>query len=186
MAQEISCSEAGFKLPQPMIEHVEQKWMILMKFGKRQHLEEFRESGLLHMNSDAYFSSLEGDAVRADRFEGSDRIVQPHTLRHMTIESNDGIKIVIPPEHMVGPLLIGLGKRPRCNLFCMFAVTRPIDGVLVDERNFQFGDSFVLVLNTQKFIDRVCSAVNAASLTCKYQLVEYYDAETHSGETGLF
>jgi hypothetical protein len=160
--------------------------MIPVKFGQRQHLEEFRNDGLLHMNSQTYFSRLEADSVRADRFEGSDRIIQPSALQRMTIENADGTKIVILPQHLAGPLLIGLGKKPPCNIFCMFAVTKLTIGPFVDERNFAFGDSFVIVLNTQEFIDRVCSAAAMARLDCDYGLVEYYDVEAYTGEIGPF
>jgi hypothetical protein len=168
-------------------EHFLNDWMILLKFGKRQHLEEFRRDGLLYLNSQTYFANLEADLVRSDRFEGTDRIIQPKDLKCMTIESNiDGTKIVIPSDQLVGPVLLASGKRAPCNIYCMFAVTEPSIGPFVDERNFEFGDSFVLVLNTQEFLDRVSSAVRAAGFRHDYRRVEYYDAETHSGETGPF
>jgi hypothetical protein len=56
-------------------------WIVLFRFGKRAHLEELRETGLLYMNSSTFFSALERstiiDPVRADRFEGSDWILHP-------------------------------------------------------------------------------------------------------------
>ncbi|MGH7039541.1 MAG: hypothetical protein ACREE4_18830, partial [Stellaceae bacterium] len=57
---------------------------------------------------------------------------------------------------------------------------------LLDERNFAFGDSFVLVLNTQEFINRIDKAVRLARLCGDYNLVEYYDIEKLSGDVGPF
>lgn len=161
-------------------------WVILLKFQKRKYLEEFREKGLLYLNPQSHFTKLEADAVRSDRFEATDRIIQPKDLKQMTIENNiDGRKIVVPGSDFVGPILINFGKR-SCNIYCMFAVTKPSVGPFVDERNFAFGDSFILVLNTQEFFDRFCAAATAAEFGYEYRLVEYYDVETHSSETGAF
>jgi len=161
-------------------------WAVLLKFGTRAHLEQFREDGLLYMNPQAYFSKLEDDLVRKDRFEGTDKIFQPNDLKHLTIESNvDGKKIVIKPSDMAGPLRISMGKS-ACNVYCMFSVTRPMIGDAIDKRNQAFGDSFAIVLNTQEFLARVCSAAETAHFTCEYRLVEYYDPNVHSGETGPF
>jgi hypothetical protein len=68
----------------------------------------------------------------------------------------------------------------------MFAVTLAVDAPLVDEQAFGFGDSFVLVLNTQEFISRTCKAARSAGFRCMYGLIEYYDVDGYSGETGPF
>lgn len=145
-------------------------WVILLKFGKKQHLEEFRENGLVYMNSRNFFSKLEHDCVRADPFEGTDRIIQPRDT-HVTIEGPirassghiETVKIALLPGDLAGPISIGLNKND-CNIFCMFCVSKPTDGILVDSRNFKFDNSFVLVLHTQEFINRFCTAATAESL----------------------
>jgi len=164
-------------------------WAVLIKFGERQHLNELRHEGLLHLNTTKFFSDLEAksDIVRADRFEGTDRIFQPAAIKNLTIANEaQGINIVIPPDHLAGPLLISLGKNFPCNIYCMFAVTKPGSSPFVDESNFDFGDSFTIVLNTKEFVNRVCNAAKAAGLACDYGLVEYFDPDVHSGETGPF
>jgi hypothetical protein len=169
-----------------MSERSNDGWAVLLKFGKRPHLEQFRNHGLLYMNPQNYFSKLDGDLARNDRFEGTDKVFQPNALKHLVIENNvDGTKIVIRPADMAGPLLMSMGKS-SCNVYCMFSVTSVTPGFAVDVRNHAFGDSFTIVLNTQEFLDRVCSAAKVANFTCEYRLVEYYDPHTHSGETGPF
>lgn len=161
--------------------------VLLFKFGRREHLEQFRKQGLLFMNSQDYFAELEtADSVRSDRFETTDRIVQPNELKRLTIESNtDGRTITIMPKDLAGPLRIGLGSE-RCNIYCMFGIADPSVSPLVDERNFKFGDSFIMVLNTQEFVDRVCAAARAANLGWEFGFIEYFDATGYSGETGPF
>jgi hypothetical protein len=161
--------------------------MVLLKFGQRQHLEEFRKNGLLYLNPEKYFTDLEDDIVRGDRFEGTDQIHQPKDIRHLRIENNvTGSVVMIGPEDLAGPISVRFSKSPPCNLFCMFSGTKPVDGPFVSERNFGFGDSFILVLNTQKFIDRICTTAKKAGFGYTYGPVEYYDADGYSGETGLF
>ncbi|MBC8742985.1 hypothetical protein F6X40_41840 [Paraburkholderia sp. UCT31] len=160
---------------------VKRDFRILLKFGQRQHIESFRHEGLLYMNSSDYFSKLEDDHVRTDRFEGTDQIQQPHDFAHIRVEAVDDGKVLwIKPEDLAGPVLFNFGRSCH-NIFCMFAVGHPRDGFSVDERNFAFGDSFVIVLNTQAFIDRICAAAVVAGFECQYGPIEYYDVNAHSG-----
>lgn len=161
-------------------------WLALFKFGKSAHLEDFR-NGVLHMNPQRLFSDLEKDAVRADPLEGIDRIHQPQEISRIVIKNNTTRKkIILKPENLKGPLCINFGKQIY-NLFCMYSVLRAnIYPFLIDERNMAFGDAFIVVLNTQEFINRVGKAVRLAGLCGDYNLVEYYDAEKFSGDIGPF
>jgi hypothetical protein len=67
----------------------------------------------------------------------------------------------------------------------MFAITEPATP-LVDERNFQFGDSFVVIQHTASFLDRMCSAAATQGFYYESGRVQYYDPINYSGETGPF
>jgi len=164
-----------------MSDDVQSGWALLFKFGKRQHLKEMRESGLLYLSPQQYFSKLEGDAARSDQFEGTDAIHQPHSIKHIKIGDN----LILRPEQFVGPVSIGLGG-VAYNLFCMFALKRPGEGLFVDGRNFAFGDSCVIVLDTQVFIDRFQTAANGMGFASELGFISYYDVNTYSGDTSLF
>jgi hypothetical protein len=163
-----------------------EQWTVLMRFGQRDHLEQLRKSGLVYMNPQTCFAKLEAvDPLRGDRFEGTDRIIQPNALKRLVIQSNvDARKLVIPASQVRGPLRLSLGKS-SCNIYCMFAVTETAS-FSVDERNFGFGDSFVIVSETQAFVDRFSVAARAIQLDLQYGFVEYYDPDVFSGETGPF
>jgi hypothetical protein len=98
--------------------------MVLLKFGMRQHLEQFRSCGLLYMNTQQYFRETEAGETRRDRFETTDQIAQPNALRRLTVE-NTSKRFVFKPDDLAGPVLISLGKSP-CNIYCMFASTEPM------------------------------------------------------------
>jgi hypothetical protein len=168
-------------------------WVVLFKFGQRDHLEQLRDGDLVYLNPQSYFSELEADEARADRFEGTSKIISPASVGEFRISgpvTKVGNKIQfadisIAPSEMAGPVSLSLDK-DACNIYCMFALSRPKSPPIADERVLRFGDSFLLVLNTREFLDRVCAAAKAAGFAYRYGPVRYYDASSHSGPTGPF
>jgi hypothetical protein len=170
----------------PMSE-AKQSIYALLKFGMRQHLETLRNDGLLFMRSLAEFTNLESDLARGDAFEGATEIIQPHHVKNFILEAPGCGKHAINPSDLSGPVRIAKFKTASCNVYCMYAITGPVDGQLVSSQNFQFGDSFVLVLNPGEFLSRTVAAVKAAGLCrLEWKLVEYFDEEEYSGEVGRF
>jgi hypothetical protein len=136
------------------------------------------------MNSTNYFRNLECKA-RGDRYEGTHHIVQPEQIRKFTIKGESGIETGISRQAFASPLRINLGGHV-INVFCMFALYHFVPPPVVDERNFCFGDSFVVVLNTQDFIDRFAASATANGLKFELGRVEYYDEKIYTGETWIF
>lgn len=164
-----------------------QPWMALMKLGSKEHMEQFR-TGLLYMNTLSYFRELEADAARADRFEGVDSILQPKDLGESYIDS--GIpsigRIDIRREDLGDPITIAMNRTLRCNLFCLYAVTKPAKEFLFPAQHEWFGDSLVLVKNAPEFLIRVAKAAKEQKLTIQGAQVEYYDENDYSGQVGRF
>jgi hypothetical protein len=100
----------------------------LVKFGKREHLEQLRGRGLLYMKSLAAFRDLESDAARGDPFEGWDTVIQPRDIGEFTSKHPLVSQFVVPPLDLAGPVRIGLDRTVSCNVYCMSAITGPIDG----------------------------------------------------------
>ena len=164
-----------------------QPWMALMKLGSKEHMEQFR-TGLLYMNTLSYFRDLEADTARGDRFEGVDSILQPKDLGESYIDS--GIpsigRIDIRREDLGGPITIAKEKTLRCNLFCLYAITKPVKGSLFPTEHEWFGDSLVLVKNALEFLIRVAKAAKEQKLAIQGVRVEYYDENDYSGQVGRF
>lgn len=159
---------------------------ILLKFGQREHLEELR-NGCLYMNSQYYFSKLELDPVRADSYEGAEQIYQPRDVKQIIIKNEkNGSVTVIKKNHLKGPIMMNLGKYPPCNIFSMYAINKIETNHIVDERNYKFGNSFVVFLNTQEIIDLFCYTAHKFHLHYELCPVEYYDTENHTGYVGPF
>ena len=137
----------------------------------------------------ADFSKLESNPARGDRFEGTTRIIQPKHLSDFVLDTGTiGLgKFTVNPSELTGPVRIGFPITASCNVYCMFAVTKPIHGDLVSTALLEFGDSFVIVLNPAEFLNRVvCAATCAGLSSLQTGLVHYYDADLYSGETGRF
>ena len=158
-----------------------------MKLGGKEHMEEFR-TGLLYMNTLSYFCELEADTARADRREGVDYIIQTTDLGESYIET--GIphicRISIFPEDLAGPITISMNRTRRCNLFCLYALRKPVKNFLFPREHDWFGDSVVLITNTQEFLNRVSIAAAEQKLTVGGGPVAYYDENSYSGAVGRF
>ncbi len=169
------------------MEESDATWAFLFKFGQREHLEALRNDGLIFLNRQAYFQELERDRdiVRADRFEGVDVFTQPDKAKRFTLESNSTGEIIDLTKKLIGPVLLSRG-RLACNIYCMFSLTSVPDGPVLDERMSGFGDSYLVVLNTQEFVDRVLDALAEFGVAVECGFVKYFDESSYSGEVGPF
>jgi hypothetical protein len=59
-------------------------------------------------------------------------------------------------------------------------------GLWVHIQHAVFTKAIIVVLRSATFIERVCAKAAERGFQCTYRLVEYYDEETHDGETGPF
>lgn len=178
------------------LQHV---WAVLFKFGKREHLEQFRKDGLLFMRPLIEFAEMESEAlatgsavdpVRADLYEGADLILHPKDTE-IVVEgpgpSDDRgrpqkMRVLISREDMAAHTSVSLNAN-SCNAYCMYATTEP---KRVDERNFAFGDSAIIVLNTAEFLRRFAATADALGLKHQCGFIEYFPLDDFSGATGPF
>lgn len=184
----ISCIILAYRTGEDMRDASGLPWMVLMKLGRKEHMEQFR-TGLLYMNALSYFQRLEADTARGDRYEGIDSILQPQHLGEAYIDS--GIptigRIEISREDLAGPITVAMNRTSRCNLFCLYALTSPVRDVLFSSEHDWFGgDSLVLIINTQEFLNRISKAALERKLPLQGAPVEYFDETSYSGKVGRF
>ena len=73
----------------------------------------------------------------------------------------------------------------RINIFCMYAL-RPFIGTFpVDERNFQFGNFTLVLINRPEFMNRIESTLKSQRINGKADIVKYVDNE-YTGKVGPF
>jgi len=161
----------------------------LIKIGKKNHIDRLRNDGLVYMNTINYFKEVEGNEERRDEHEGIDRIEQVTWIK---LKSKDGKEIELrkDSDHMrlTSAQLRIFNSEFTGNLYSMMAIT-PMVAIKTDrfdERNTQFGDYFLLIIEPQTFYDRLSSALNNKGLKHHIGLVQYYDEQSCNGNLSPF
>ncbi len=140
------------------------------------------------MNSINYFKEMEDDEQRKDIQEGIERIEQVTWLKieweGKEIEfRRDSEKNTFSSAQLriANPDLEG-------NIFSMIAITSNLSMKTdrLDERNMEFGDSFLVIFNPKEFLNRIDTAIKNLNKTYYWSLVRYYDEKTHNGDLDVF
>lgn len=155
---------------------------LLIKFGKREHVEQFRAEGRLYMNSLPYFWQLDEDDQRGDPFDGLDHVSRgqntvihvgsdPQSMRPIRVTSYE---FTTSPDDAAG-----------INIFCMYAAYPERGRWPVHSSVLALGDSAVVVHNLTEFLRRLRLNLEVNQIVGKAQLVEYVE-DQHDGELGPF
>ncbi len=163
-----------------------QKAWIFVKFGQRKYLEEIQK-GILYMNSWQYFKYLENEAQK-DIYEGSLIWLNPSIS---TIKIGDR---VLTREN--GTLCASLSfPMESIKIFCMSVICRGdqirSDFKIFDDRMRNFGDSFLVIYNANRFLKRVDKALEInlkkeIFVSADYGKVEYFKPNEYDGDVGPF
>ena len=154
----------------------------MLKFGKSCHIEQFAH-GLLYMNTLKHFVEEETSSLRRDSNEGTSHLWRGDGVTLSIRTAADG------PFTPIGGLQ-GLSYRPdalqNVNVFCMYALRESASETFVDPRNFNFGDTFAILIEFEEFMKRLKAAVRATRQELQYDLVEYIDEASYQGPLGIF
>jgi len=150
--------------------------------------------GKIYMNRLSYFSALEENKKdnRADTREALVAIWQP---KDVIIEINGRVLTSI-----ASPIESRQNKNTHLHLFCLFTgatseshllnpednIQKILDDFNVPEECANLGGYYVVIHNTQKFIERMVRSIREAGYggSAKAGMVEYYDPESFTGEFG--
>lgn len=155
----------------------------IFKFGKLKHIEEFVNEGHLYMNPLSYFRNREaqGDALRYDKHEGAAHCEQATGGKLQMMQDDQWITM----GTIQGPIISSDNSKDTTKVFCMYALRDSSCGV-VDTLNFEFGDTYAVMINGDAFLDRVKKTTKRQRLIITWGLVEYVDRESYSGPMGCF
>jgi hypothetical protein len=160
----------------------EDRILALFKFGQRKHIEELVVDGHLFMNPLSYFAALEADSPRSDKHEGTLLWLQPEKAK-LSMEI-DGVFREIPG--IVGPMTYRNDAALRVNVYCMYALRAHEGSVLIDSRNFQFGDAYAVFTNGDEFLRRAQRAAELRGHKITWRPVHYVEPAAYHGPTGVF
>lgn len=154
----------------------------LFKFGHRQHIDELVREGHVYMNPLSAFVQLESDSLRTDADEGLKWSIPGSGAKLQMEEGGDWLSVGTldgPIKHL-DPVVL------QANVFCMYAFRALHSATLVDERNFGFGDTFVVFTDGNEFLRRAKTAAEKLQLRYEAGLVQYVDGNAYRGDMGIF
>jgi hypothetical protein len=165
----------------------------LKVFERESFMEDFL-NGKIYMNRLSYFIKPEKaeEDNRADHREALCSIWQPNEV---TIDIN-GYKLT----ELAGPIESRYENSKYLHAFCLFTgaiaeqnflnphgnIPEINEGLRVPESCGKLGEYYVVIHNTENFIERIVQAVKQEGYGKQAQagMVEYYDPETFSGDFG--
>jgi len=152
----------------------------LIKFGQQEHLLSLRDEGLLYMNDLTYFWKIEDDELRGDPL---DCIAEVARGPRISFPSTDGKEIFLEGNWT---LRMNPPEPEKINIFCMYALRPLVEGTFpINERNFQFGEHALILMNRDEFMRRIESTLKSEKIVAKANLVEYVDND-YIGKIGPF
>jgi hypothetical protein len=150
----------------------------LIKFGNSQNILELQEYGLLYMNNLPYFWHIEDSFLRGDQ---EDSVAEVHRGSIGSVTFTDGTVFDISDWNLLLP--------PSCpeniNIFCMYALRPFSNSFPVNEQNYMFGDTALVLLQPQEFINRIHSFLQDRSIPHHAALVTYVNTD-NQGRIGPF
>lgn len=162
--------------------------IVIMKFGAREHMEDFRKNGTLHMSPLKTFREIEESHkmhLRKDVYEGADHFYQGNQIQ-IKINTPEGKEIILDSSNGLLHARIGYNSTLEIKVFCMYAVKLDGSHPYIHEDNFNFGDTAAIITDLGKFIDRLMEAAKKNNYRLQARLVEYFDENQYHGEMGIF
>jgi hypothetical protein len=158
------------------------KVLALFKFGKREHIDQFVHEGHIYMNSLKYFKTLEGDLLRTDKHEGASYSLQADGAILRMEHNGKWVDVATIRDQIIS----SDGNEHLTKVFCMHVLLESASKSLVDPRNFEFGDTFVILKDGDEFLRRVHATAKKENIVLKQGCVEYVDKAKYNGAMGVF
>jgi len=161
----------------------------LIKFGKKEHLEQLLLDGTFYCNTIDYFTKIEDNELRGDHYENVFNI--RNYPKGTIIE-------VTPYDNSFKPLklkTINFQLREKYenlngNLLCLYSVTSDDfsnkERLIINLKNERFGSHFLLLKDLGNIFPRIISALDELGYKYKTGIVSYYDKNKVNRNINLF
>lgn len=151
-----------------------------MKIGELEFMEKFLKEGEMYISRLKRFRKIE-EAERGDTNDGISHSYQPDQISlYVNGEIVEGIVGPIRTvENAINPLIYSMyGFNSDHSLM------NP--GVLLDDRCHKFGDTCVIIKDSNEFFNRLVETCKSNNLNVEARLVDYVDFHSYHGEMGPF
>ena len=157
----------------------------LVKFSTFEYITALQQ-GKLYIHTVDYFRTCE-NSIQSDFFEGVSTLHQADRIKSIIIESKIHKKIILTKDTGLINFTAGNNINYFTNIFCMYLWKIYKDQPnKIDSRIFSFGDTALLILNSNEFINRIKNAIKSKNYKYSSGKVKYFDEEIYSGEVGIF
>lgn len=195
------------------ITQMETDIMFLLKFGKKEHLEDL-SNGILYMNDLNFFINYEKNDIIGDNNEGLMKLHQPSSEKEMILNMV-GTKTHDPnyPEFVFGkntnnykpnhnheivrielnnPIITRPTNIENVNIFSMFAYRYSHfeyhkRKIIYDDKLTEFEGQYVLLIHkVNEFFSKIKNSLEKEKILYHFDLVKYVDENSYAGEMGVF
>lgn len=159
------------------------KLFYLIRISKREYLEDLQK-GNLYMNHISTFQQSEDNYLRQDKLEGADSIDQVTWIKLL---DDSGNTMEFNNEQLKSAYVTSKPTEIDVSIFSFLAINKSLTSRTdrIDERNFEFGDFFMIVLNPPKLVQMFNKKAKELNLSNYWGTVNYYDRNNHIGELNL-
>ena len=143
-------------------------------------MESFYKQGIMFMNNLSAFRKIEDGELRGDKHEALNEQKEISNFRISVGNSKVGVA-----EKGTFQLWY---NNPKGNIFSMYALEahENLEEIKIDNACKKFGDTCVLILDINEFINRVDKAAKRNGYDIIYSPVEYIDLKEFHGKWSVF
>ena len=149
------------------------------------------ENGTLYFNTIDYFQNLESEqGFRGDKYEGTTKLTnltEKQIKKFQITIPETGKKIDLKPTKFHLREYLSDIKGNLYSLYCLkTSEIRDIGNFKIDERVKEFGDFFIIIQDTIRFLNSVQKELDKLNISYKFKPVKYYEKKELNGEISLF
>ncbi|MFH1728679.1 MAG: hypothetical protein ABIA04_09705 [Pseudomonadota bacterium] len=129
--------------------------LTLIKFGKKEHIESLQKEGKMFINTISYFRKYEGSNQNNVKYK-NECLQNLYQSKDVQVFMNE--KRI---NNLTGQVKMKIDCFDDYKLFCMYSLKTARypdfnkEDIIVDKRNFEFGDYCLLLLEPKEFLNRV-------------------------------
>jgi hypothetical protein len=151
--------------------------ILFVKFGKKNHIEEFQNKGLLYFNTVDFFKKLESEhGTRGDFLEGASEIKNIFEQDKSVLIINPGGKDEI--KFNLTKAQIRKIVNYKGNIFSLFSIfndKKEIQEIEFKKSMISFGNTALIITNVNEFLKRVKLELDKQRFKFNWGLVDYYN-----------
>jgi hypothetical protein len=164
---------------------VEMTVLGLIKIGEEKYQKSLYEKGEIYMQTQHFFSKLEDQNGRGDKYEGANNIEQVKWLKFSVGKTE--IELSTKAGNLKQANFFSRNEDINCNIYSMIGISE--DDINkehpVPSSNEKLGSFFTLIYDVKEFNKRIKEKLDLLNYTYNWGWVKYYNEYQYTGELTL-